>query len=77
MGARYDTTEDTIVIMAEEITEDPDLDDAGTATLRLGRGQTAAFIERALEVVNAGRPPCAYCARPLNYGEDGFCPCWN
>ena len=77
MGAMYDSIEDNIVIMAEEMTEDPDVQEAATATLRLGRGQTAAFIERAEEVVNAGRPPCPLCARPLNYGEDGFCPCWN
>lgn len=77
MGARYDSTADAVVIMAEEITEDPDLQEAETATLRVGRGQTAAFIERALEVVDAGRPPCPICSRPLNYGEDGFCPCWN
>lgn len=77
MGAMYDSIEDQIVIMAEEVSEDPDTENAATATLRLGRGQTAAFIERANEVVEAGRPPCPFCARPLNYGEDGFCPCWN
>jgi len=77
MGAMYDATEDNIVIMAEEIAEDPDIDDADTATFRLARGQAAAFIERALEIVNAGRPPCSFCSRPLNYGEDEFCPCWN
>lgn len=77
MGARYDFTADAVVIMAEEIVEDPEVEDAQTATLRLRRGQTAAFIERAFEVVNAGRPPCPYCSRPLNYGEGGFCPCWN
>lgn len=77
MGAMYDASEDNIVIMAEEITDDPDVDDADTATFRLGRAQTIAFIERADEVVNAGRPPCPLCSRPLNYGEDGFCPCWN
>ncbi len=77
MGAMYDSIDDNIVIMAEEMTEDPDLEDAATATFRLGRGQTVAFIERAQEVVEAGRPPCAFCSRPLNYGVDGFCPCWN
>ena len=77
MGAMYASTEDNIVIMAEEIAEDPDAHDSDTATLRLGLGQTAAFIERALEIVNAGRPPCQYCSRPLNYGENEFCPCWN
>ena len=77
MGAMYDASTDNVVIMAEEATEDPDTDDAAVATFRLGRGQTLAFIERAHEVVEAGRPPCPWCARPLNHGEDGFCPCWN
>lgn len=77
MGAMYDPVEDNILIMAEEMAEDPDAEDTQNATLRMGRGQTAAFIERALEIVDAGRPPCPFCTRPLNYGEEGFCPCWN
>ena len=63
--------------MAEEANEDPDSADAATATFRLARAITLAFIERAHEVVDAGRPPCQWCNRPLNYGEDGFCICWN
>jgi len=77
MGAMYDSTDDHIIIMAEEVSEDPDLEDAGTATFRLRRGQTVAFIEQAQVIVEAGRPPCPFCSRPLNYGEEGFCPCWN
>jgi len=77
MGAMYDSSTDAVVVMAEEIVEDPDVEDAATATFRMDRGQTLAFIERANEVVDAGRPPCMWCSRPLNYGEDGFCPCWN
>ena len=77
MGAVYDKGSDNVIVMAEEIVEDPDLENASTATFLLGRAQTLAFIERAREVIEAGRPPCPWCARPLNYGEDGFCPCWN
>lgn len=77
MGAMYEASSDNVIVMAEEIVEDPELEDAATATFRMGRGQTLAFIERAQEVVDAGRPPCNWCSRPLNYGEDGFCPCWN
>jgi uncharacterized repeat protein (TIGR03847 family) len=77
MGAMYDANTDNVVVMAEEIVEDPDLDDGATATFRIGRGQTLAFIERAHEIVDAGRPPCQWCSRPLNHGEEGFCPCWN
>ncbi len=77
LGAMYDTRSDKVVVMAEEATEDPDSASTETATFLLGRAQTLAFIERAIQVVDAGRPPCQWCARPLNHGEDGFCPCWN
>jgi uncharacterized repeat protein (TIGR03847 family) len=77
MGAMYDASADAVVLMAEEVTEDPEVDTAATATFRLRRSQTLAFIERAHEIVEAGRPPCQWCSRPLNFGEDGFCPCWN
>jgi len=77
MGAMYESSTDRVIIIVEEINEDPDSADAETATFRIGRAQTAAFIQRANEIVNAGRPPCPWCSRPLNYGEDGFCPCWN
>ena len=77
MGAMYDNSSDNVIVMAQEIVEDPDLENASTATFLLGRAQTLAFIERAREVIEAGRPPCQWCARPLNYGEDEFCPCWN
>lgn len=77
MGAMYDPTSDNVVVMAEEVVEDPDTDNASTATFRINRGQTLAFVERAHEIIEAGRPPCAWCSRPLNHGEDGFCPCWN
>ncbi|MGI9605424.1 MAG: DUF3090 family protein [Acidimicrobiales bacterium] len=80
MGAAYDSSSDSIVIMAQEILtddEDEDEDDAAVATFHIGRAQALAFVERAYEVVEAGRPPCQLCARPLNHGEGGFCPCWN
>lgn len=77
MGAMYDNGSDNIVVMAEEMVGDPDIEPAATTTFLLSRAQTLAFIERAHEIVEAGRPPCPWCARPLNYGEDGFCPCWN
>lgn len=77
MGAMYDSSSDEVVVIAEEIVADPDSTEAATATFRLARGQTLAFIERAEQIVNAGRPPCAWCGRPLDFGEDGFCVCWN
>ena len=77
IGAAYDPDTDAIIIMAEEVSEEEENDNVSVATFRLARAQTVAFVERAREVVDAGRPPCPYCARPLNFGEEGFCPCWN
>jgi uncharacterized repeat protein (TIGR03847 family) len=77
MGAAYDPETDAVIVMAEEAAESEDDEDVSVATFRLARAQTVAFVERARELVEAGRPPCAFCARPLNFGEDGFCPCWN
>lgn len=77
MGAMYDSDSDTIVVMAQELVDDEDEENAEVATFRIERGQTLAFIQRAQEVVDAGRPPCPWCDRPLDYGEEGFCPCWN
>ncbi len=76
MGAAYDQNTDSVVVMAESLEEDEDVEGA-VVTFRLGRAQTLAFVERANEVIDAGRPPCAWCGRPLNHGENGFCPCWN
>ena len=77
MGAAYDASTDQVVLMAEEVTGEDEDEATSVATFRLTPGQTRAFIERAHELVEAGRPPCPYCARPLNHGEGGFCPCWN
>lgn len=84
MGAAYDPTLDSVVLMAEEFADEDEEDDdelgdadVSVATFKLARAQAAAFVERAREVVAAGRPPCPYCSRPLNHGETGFCPCWN
>ena len=77
MGAAYDPDTDAVIVMAEEVSEDEDDENISRATFRLARAQTVAFVERAREVVEAGRPPCPWCSRPLNHGEDGFCPCWN
>lgn len=77
LGAAYDSGADRVILMAEEATEDDDDGSASVATFRLTPRQISAFIERAEVVVSAGRPPCPFCARPLDHGEGGFCPCWN
>ncbi|RII18795.1 hypothetical protein DSC45_09250 [Streptomyces sp. YIM 130001] len=44
--------------------------------VRLSGAQARAFAKRALEVVNAGRPPCPLCSLPLD-PEGHVCPRQN
>jgi uncharacterized repeat protein (TIGR03847 family) len=39
-----------------------------SARVRLTRAQVAAFVERARGLVEAGRPTCRFCGRPMNPG---------
>lgn len=81
LAVAYDADEDTIIVVAEELTEtgpdDEPLDDllgeAGSARFHLRRGQVTAFIRVAVELVMSGRPPCPLCGQPLD--PDGHvCP---
>jgi uncharacterized repeat protein (TIGR03847 family) len=53
---------------------EPDPDEAGgvgegdraSGRVRLTRPQVAAFVERARALVEAGRPTCRFCGRPMN-----------
>jgi len=55
---------------------DDDDDDRGHVRLYLSRGQAAAFCDHADGVVEAGRPPCPWCANPID--PDGHdCPRMN
>lgn len=76
LGAAYDQGTDSVIIMAEELTDEEE-ETGAVATFRISRAQAVAFTERGLEVVEAGRPPCPWCGRPLDHGENGFCACWN
>jgi uncharacterized repeat protein (TIGR03847 family) len=44
---------------------DGDTDGPDFVRIRLTTAETAAFVERSLRVVAAGRPPCPICGRPL------------
>jgi uncharacterized repeat protein (TIGR03847 family) len=44
--------------------------------VRLSGAQARAFAKRALDVVNAGRPPCPLCSLPLD-PEGHVCPRQN
>jgi uncharacterized repeat protein (TIGR03847 family) len=52
---------------------DSDLDGPDLVRVRLTTEATAAFVERSLRVVAAGRPPCPICGRPLD-PQGHLCP---
>lgn len=67
LGVAFDEDADRVVLVAQELVpDDVDDDDAATARVRLTRSQVAAFIERARELVAAGRPPCRFCGLPID-----------
>lgn len=52
---------------------DDSIDGPDFLRVRLSPEATAAFIERSLRVVAAGRPPCPICGRPLD-PQGHLCP---
>jgi uncharacterized repeat protein (TIGR03847 family) len=74
MALGWDDSAARLVVEAHAITEDEDVpeigDDAieGPDTLRvwLDPARARAFAERTRAVVSAGRPPCPFCAQPLD-----------
>ena len=50
--------------------------DGAEARFTLTLGQAVAFAEAAQDLMEAGRPPCRLCGRPI--GPEGHaCPRWN
>ena len=76
MGVAYVESRDRVALWAEQLMLSEDDDSPATSRFQLTRGQVVAFITHANELVSAGRPPCPYCASPLNAGGT-WCPCWN
>jgi uncharacterized repeat protein (TIGR03847 family) len=61
----------------EDVDELLDTEPSGAeAHFTLALGQAAAFAEAALELIEAGRPPCRLCGRPME-PEGHACPRWN
>jgi len=74
IGIGYEGTSDRVVLLLEELREDPS--EGSRARFFLTRDQIATFIERTPGVVSGGRPTCVLCASPID--ADGFnCPCYN
>lgn len=53
---------------AESEEAEEDASDRASGRVRLTRAQVAAFVERARKLVDAGRPTCRFCGRPMNPG---------
>lgn len=79
LGIAYAEEIDRLIVMAEATpeTDDDDEDDLPHARFSVSRAQVAGLIERARELVAAGRPPCPYCGRPLEPRNRDWCPCQN
>ncbi len=74
IGVAYDEERDRIIVVAEELAGEDDPDpDIGSARIALTRALAVRFIERAREVVSAGRPPCQLCGLPKD-PEGHICP---
>ena len=76
MGVAYVESRDRVALWAEQLVMSDDDDAPATSRFQLTRGQVSAFVTHATALVSAGRPPCPYCAAPLNDGGT-WCPCWN
>ena len=76
LGIAYDEHNDRVILVVEELVEDPDTAGA-SARFVLSRAQVSALVARARAVVSAGRPPCPYCLRPLEPANADWCPCHN
>ncbi|MEU8249567.1 DUF3090 domain-containing protein [Nonomuraea sp. NPDC048916] len=68
MALAWDPETSQVVIEAQEIIEDDDVDPDEPAVLRvrISAGAARAFTQRALRLVAAGRPPCPLCGQPLD-----------
>ena len=73
LGVGSDEADDRIVVVAKELVEEDGADEPATARFRISRAQAAAFVERARELMKAGRPICPMCGAPKE--PDGHvCP---
>jgi uncharacterized repeat protein (TIGR03847 family) len=64
IGVGYDADTDRIVIVLQELADEPE--DAELGRLSVSREQAEAFALHALNVVAAGRPLCPLCGEPMD-----------
>ena len=83
----YDSSADRIVFLAEELgaVEDDEIEtdlapeelaERGAGRLGLTRDQASGIVQRAWDLVSAGRPRCALCGHPMD-PEGHSCPRTN
>lgn len=82
LGVAWDEDENELLVVAEELVltdeddEDDDGPDAATARFHLTPSRIAAFVATGHHLVQAGRPSCRLCGRPID--ADGHsCPRLN
>jgi uncharacterized repeat protein (TIGR03847 family) len=82
IGVAYDEPGDRVVVVLEELTDDPEDPDAeepltgASVKVQLSRAQVSAFVRHGRALVSAGRPPCRFCGLPID--PDGHpCPRMN
>ena len=73
MGLGYDESEDALVLVVQELTEEEESHNAAIARFWATRGQMLALSRHIKEVATRGRPICPLCHQPID--PDGhFCP---
>ena len=78
MGVAYAADDDRLIVIAEEMVADDDFEiEPASARFVLKREQVIGLIDRARDVVSAGRPPCVFCGQPLQPRNGDWCPCFN
>ena len=77
LGVAYAGEEDLVVLLAEELVGDEEVDEPAQARFALRREQVIGLIERARDIVSAGRPPCLYCGSPIQPRNGDWCACSN
>jgi uncharacterized repeat protein (TIGR03847 family) len=71
MGLGYDEDTDMLIVVAQELTEEED--EMSVARFWASRAQMKALSEHSLRVVEAGRPVCPLCNKPMDV-DGHFCP---
>lgn len=77
IGVAWNEAAQRVIVGVEEFPGDEDdPTPAASEHFTMEPVQAAIFVRRAVELVEAGRPPCQFCGAPLN-DESGWCPCHN